>query len=58
METPNQMDSKDLSNATPAKTPYFAPKLVNHGTVQQITQAVSGADTDTVGGSMPTFLDE
>ena len=33
------------------KRAYAPPSLVKHGTVEEVTQAVSGANTDGLGGS-------
>ena len=36
---------------SPAKTPYSSPKLVLHGSVQQITQNLQNGASDGQGGS-------
>ena len=35
------------------KRPYSAPQLTVHGTVAQLTEGISGANTDQQGGSAP-----
>jgi hypothetical protein len=51
MDKLSAQESKQ-SSKVPAKTPYAAPKLLIHGSVQQITQAVAGNVTDGVNGSV------
>ena len=36
----------------PPKKPYHPPQVIIHGTVEDITQAIGGAPTDGLGGSI------
>jgi len=57
MDSSSAPDAKQ-TNIVPAKTPYAAPKLSIHGSIQQITQAVGGNVTDGTNGSLTLAADE
>ncbi len=46
-----QHEKHDVSQRP--KEPYATPKLIVYGTVEKITEYVSGENTDQFGGSMP-----
>ena len=51
------MDTEAKQNAAsddakPGKQSYEVPRLIVHGTIERITEAVGGAATDGLGGSL------
>jgi hypothetical protein len=57
MDSSAVQDAKQ-TNIVPAKTPYTAPKLSIHGSVQQITQSIAGNVSDGTIGSLTLATDE
>ena len=51
MDTSKQPESKSQATQAPAKTPYAAPKLSIHGSIQQITQQILNTAGDGQQGS-------
>jgi hypothetical protein len=52
MDTPEGDRTKADAASTPEpKKPYVAPKLIKHGSVEQITQALGSGTKDGLSGS-------
>jgi len=45
------MNAEEEGREKQVKKPYESPKLVMHGTVEKITELISGSITDLMGGS-------